>query len=73
MSPDVLADLDDVELAALEFRLRRIVQENQLDLYKPYAKQAEFHTMGAEKRERMLSAGNQLVPTPIQPASCCLW
>jgi len=28
--------------------------------YKPYDKQKEFHNLGATKRERVLSAGNQL-------------
>lgn len=63
MQPDVLDSLSDAELAALEMRLRRVVAENQLELYRPYAKQGEFHAMGAEKRERMLSAGNQLGKT----------
>lgn len=63
MQPDVLDTLSDAELAALEVRLRRVVMENQLELYKPYAKQAEFHALGAAKRERMLSAGNQLGKT----------
>lgn len=32
----------------------------KLELYKPYPKQAEFHSLGATKRERLLRAGNQL-------------
>ena len=31
----------------------------KLDFYDPYPKQTEFHIMGAEKRERLLMAGNQ--------------
>lgn len=49
-------------LALLEERERR-ERRNKLAKYQPYAKQAEFHAMGAEKRERMLSAGNQLGKT----------
>lgn len=60
---DVLESLSDAELAALELRLRRVVMENQLELYCPYPKQALFHAMGLDKRERMLSAGNQLGKT----------
>ena len=63
MLPDVLADLTDEELAAMRQALQCVVAENQLAQYKPYAKQAEFHAMGAVKRERMLSAGNQLGKT----------
>lgn len=61
MLPDVLAMMDDDQLAAIEMMLRRVIVENQLDAYKPYPKQADFHGMGAEKRERMLSAGNQCI------------
>lgn len=63
MLPDVLESMTDEELALVRHGLLRVVMENQLAGYKPYAKQAEFHTMGAEKRERMLSAGNQLGKT----------
>jgi phage terminase large subunit-like protein len=63
MLPDVLESMTDEELALVRHGLLRVVVENQLAGYKPYAKQAEFHTMGAEKRERMLSAGNQLGKT----------
>lgn len=63
MLPDVLESMTGEELALVRHGLMRVVMENQLAGYKPYAKQAEFHTMGAEKRERMLSAGNQLGKT----------
>lgn len=33
--------------------------ENQLLYYNPYTKQRQFHAMGAEKKERLLMAGNQ--------------
>lgn len=63
MLPDSLARMTDEELAAIRRSLSRVIAENQLAGYKPYQKQAEFHTMGAVKRERMLSAGNQLGKT----------
>ncbi len=49
-------------LALLEEKQRRI-KGNQLRLYRPYAKQAEFHADGAGFRERLLMAGNQLGKT----------
>lgn len=49
-------------LALLEERERR-ARYNRLLSYEPYPKQAEFHALGAVKRERMLSAGNQLGKT----------
>jgi phage terminase large subunit-like protein len=36
---------------------------NQLASYRPYKKQVEFHTAGAEHDERLLMAGNQLGKT----------
>lgn len=38
-------------------------RENRLALYKPYPKQIEFHAAGADHRERLFSAGNQLGKT----------
>lgn len=46
------------ELADLE-ELERIEAENRLALYAPYAKQAEFHRLGAHHRERLFLSGNQ--------------
>ena len=46
-------------LKLLEIRDRRL-RENWLEQYKPYAKQREFHEKGAEFRERLFLAGNQL-------------
>lgn len=63
MLPEALARMTDDELAAIRRSLTRVIAENQLAGYGPYAKQAEFHAMGAVKRERMLSAGNQLGKT----------
>lgn len=36
---------------------------NRLAFYKPYAKQREFHELGATHRERLFKAGNQLGKT----------
>ena len=45
-------------------RAQDIAQKrNRLAAYKPYAKQIEFHNKGAEYRERLLMAGNQLGKT----------
>ncbi|QWF19761.1 terminase large subunit [Lysobacter capsici] len=49
-------------VALLEERDRR-KRTNRLRDYVPYAKQALWHALGCEKRERMLSAGNQLGKT----------
>lgn len=49
-------------LALIEEKTRRISQ-NRLAHYQPYEKQAEFHALGANKRERLLMAGNQLGKT----------
>jgi len=46
-------------LAAGRARLMRH-RRNLLARYRPYARQAEFHAAGAEARERLLMAGNQL-------------
>ena len=62
-----LAALPPDALAAVERRLeaeqtRRVV-ENRLAHYAPYPKQRAFHTAGADHRERLLMAGNQLGKT----------
>jgi phage terminase large subunit-like protein len=46
-------------LAAGRARLTRH-RRSLLTRYRPYARQAEFHAAGAEHRERLLMAGNQL-------------
>jgi phage terminase large subunit-like protein len=51
------------ELATLHAELERRRSENRLAYYKPYPKQAEFHALGATKRERALIAGNQVGKT----------
>src|SRR5215475_14094066 len=37
--------------------------ENRLAYYQPYARQLEFHAAGAQSRERLLMAGNQIGKT----------
>ena len=51
--------------AALELvkAFKHELERNKLDDYKPYPKQEKFHAMGANKNERLLSAGNQLGKT----------
>lgn len=63
LEPEALQRMDDDQLLAIEHWLDRQIIEQQLELYRPYPKQAEFHALGAVKRERMLSAGNQLGKT----------
>lgn len=43
--------------------LSRIEARDRLSGYQPYAKQREFHAAGAEHRERLFMAGNQLGKT----------
>lgn len=43
--------------------LQRRKSRNRLIEYRPYAKQKDFHTAGAEHRERLFMAGNQLGKT----------
>lgn len=52
--------LELLELLEIRDRRRR---ENWLQQYKPYAKQREFHRQGAQFRERLFMAGNQLGKT----------
>jgi len=53
-------------LLAIQKRLRELQRRertNRLRAYKPYAKQREFHRVGATHRERLFMAGNQLGKT----------
>ena len=50
-------------MIALVEEKRKRERENKLRLYRPYAKQAEFHANGLSFRERLLMAGNQLGKT----------
>lgn len=60
---EALSRDDKLELLALVAERDRRKARNKLNGYCPYAKQREFHNMGAVKRERMLAAGNQLGKT----------
>ena len=57
--PAVLAQA----LAALDTEQARRASRDQLTSYRPYSKQAAFHAAGAESRERLFMAGNQLGKT----------
>lgn len=48
------------ELATLLEERKRRTDRNRLATYRPYAKQRQFHDLGADYRERLLRAGNQL-------------
>jgi phage terminase large subunit-like protein len=50
-----IAQLHRVLEAAVDIK-----KHNKLQQFRPYAKQNEFFTLGATKRERMFNAGNQL-------------
>jgi phage terminase large subunit-like protein len=58
-----LSKAEKLELNALIEEKDRRKRENRLQDYRPYAKQAEFHAAGAELRERLFRAGNQLGKT----------
>lgn len=53
---------DPVKLKALVEQLEKIdakTKFRQIDFYRPYEKQAEFHDLGLTLRERLLMAGNR--------------
>src|SRR5579863_7767639 len=50
-------------LGELQKELTRRQSENRLTEYKPYAKQREFHDAGADHRQRLLMAANQVGKT----------
>lgn len=52
-----------LEEVKLQKELLRREKTNRLEFYRPYAKQLEFHAAGAENRERLFMAGNQLGKT----------
>lgn len=52
-----------MELLALLEEAKRRKDRRRLTEYRPYAKQRAFHASGAEHRERLLMAGNQLGKT----------
>jgi phage terminase large subunit-like protein len=51
------------ELVSLLEEKKRRADRRRLTSYRPYAKQRQFHAEGAEHRERLLMAGNQLGKT----------
>lgn len=66
LTPAVLAALSDDEKRELYelLRLKDVrARRNRLATYKPYTKQRDFHAAGAEYRERLMMAGNQLGKT----------
>lgn len=58
-----LSEQERVELLELLELKAQIKAENKLLDYRPYSKQVEFHNAGADYRERLLMAGNQLGKT----------
>lgn len=50
-------------LKVLETELQTRLNQNRLAQYRPYSKQREFHDAGAQFRERLFLAGNQLGKT----------
>ena len=61
-SPELLRNLREQALL-LAKELERRQRRNRLATYQPYSKQLEFHAAGAEHRERLFMAGNQLGKT----------
>lgn len=60
---DSLSFSERQELTSLLIKRDRLIKQNRLRDYKPYAKQREFHRVGATHRERLFMAGNQLGKT----------
>ena len=56
-------DNAELLLATLTAEKKRRSIENRLQYYRPYEKQIDFHNAGANHRERLLMAGNQLGKT----------
>ena len=54
-----LNDFQKKELVETLEAIKAWEDEHQLELYRPYAKQKEFHAAGASNRERLLMAANQ--------------
>ena len=67
MSSSLLSSISCEELSTLlkatSSELRKRISRDQLSSYRPYPKQAEFHAAGAQHRERLFLAGNQLGKT----------
>lgn len=60
----------DIPPDLLRAELERELRYRRLELYRPYAKQLEFHAAGATFRERGFLAGNQLGKTLSGGAEC---
>lgn len=60
---DSLSYSERQELTFLLIQRDRLVRQNKLRGYRPYAKQREFHRNGGTHRERLFLAGNQLGKT----------
>src|SRR5215203_3995081 len=58
-SLNLQSDTSALLLANLKAEKNRRLTENRLNYYKPYPKQADFHAVGATKRERLMMAANQ--------------
>jgi phage terminase large subunit-like protein len=58
-----LSSLDEFELVDLAAEETGAAGRQRLLSYRPYAKQKTFHAAGAQRRERLLMAGNQLGKT----------
>jgi len=52
-----------LEFAQMLKEQKRRISRNKIADYRPYPKQKEFHAQGADHRERLLMAGNQLGKT----------
>jgi phage terminase large subunit-like protein len=63
MNLDALSDEEKVELFDLLRAKETRAKRNRLEAYSPYAKQIDFHNAGADHRERLFMAGNQLGKT----------
>jgi phage terminase large subunit-like protein len=63
--PSSEPDFNDLQQQVLSWtlELERRERRNRLPSYQPYPKQVEFHTAGADHRERLLMAGNQVGKT----------
>lgn len=61
--PSEALSIAQVVQSRLEKEAKTRASERKLSSYAPYAKQLEFHAAGAEYRERLLRAGNQLGKT----------
>jgi phage terminase large subunit-like protein len=63
LSPPFSPSSLEVLLSRLQAETERRQSRTRLLRYRPYPKQAAFHTAGAVRRERLLMAGNQLGKT----------